>query len=378
MVSANLRRRVASVRPEAAIWFGSRVVVAITATYATWVLAGPASTFVGSGTDEIPALGPVATWRQWDLDWYASIAQSGYGAPGFEHSYAFLPAYPSVLWAFGKVGVHPTLAGLAVAAVAGFVAAVALSRLATLAGGRGDYAVVSWVVAPAAVYLAAPYPEALFCAFAFSAWLLARRGHWAWASVLAAVAAVVRVNGLFLAVALVVLLLVTRPRRWRALPWLALPFAALGAVLVYFHARTGSWTTWWDAQEAGWHRRLSAPWETWRATWDLAFHDGLTATFAIQYRLEIAAVIGLVVVVGLLLARRWWAEATYVGLTLVALATSNAYYSVPRAYLTLFPVWMLIAVWSARRRWVLGLWVVVALALMLVGVVGFVTGHWIA
>jgi hypothetical protein len=39
---------------------------------------------------------------------------------------------------------------------------------------------------------------------------------------------------------------------------------------------------------------------------------------------------------------------------------------------------VLIGVWATRRRWVLAAWVVVALPLMLVGVVGFVTGHWIA
>ena len=378
MRSQRWTSRLAAVRPTAAVWFGSRVVVFVAATYATWVLAGPASTFAGGAAEEVPALGPIAAWGQWDLAWYASIAQSGYGAAGFENSYAFLPGFPSVLWVLAQVGVHPTLAGLAVAALAGFVAAVALARLTERAGGRGDYAVLAWVVAPAAVYLAAPYPEALFCAFAFSAWLLARRGRWAWAGILAAVASVVRVNGLFLAVALVVLFVTVGSRRWRDLPWLALPFAAMAAVLAWYHALTGSWTTWLDAQELGWHRHFSMPWETWQATWDLAFSSGLTATFAIQYRLEILGVLGLVAVVGILLVKRWWAEATYVALTLVALATSSEYYSVPRAYLTLFPVWVLLGVWATRRRWVLGAWIVVALPLMMVGVVGYVTGHWIA
>jgi hypothetical protein len=370
--------RRSDVWPVASVWFGSRVMVFVAAIYATWVLAGPASTFVGDGTQETPSLGPIAAWHQWDLDWYASIAQSGYGAPGFESNYAFLPGYPALLWLFGTLNIHPTLAGLAVAAVAGLVAAWALSRLTAREGGRGEYAVVAWVVAPAAVYLAAPYPEALFCAFAFSAWLLARQHRWMWAGLLAAAASVVRVNGLFLAVALVVLFVVDRPRRWRDLPWLALPFAAMAGVVAYYHARTGSWTTWLDAQSTGWHRHLSTPWETWEATWNLAFHDGVTATFAVQYRLEILAVVGMAAVVVILLVKRWWAEATYVGLTLVALATSNVYYSVPRSYLTLFPVWVLLGVWATRRRWVLAAWAVVALPLMLVGVVGFVTGHWIA
>ncbi len=65
-----------------------------------------------------------------------------------------------------------------------------------------------------AVFLAAPYAEALFAALAFWAWLLARRGAWVWAGLLAAGATLVRVNGLFLAIGLVVLFLTSRPRPW--------------------------------------------------------------------------------------------------------------------------------------------------------------------
>src|SRR5690606_2026994 len=126
-----------------------------------------------------------------------------------------------------------------------------------------------------------------------------------------------------------VLFAVAGSRRWRDVPWLALPFVAMGAVLAFYHARTGSWTTWLDAQELGWHRQMQVPWETWRDTWDLAFNSGLSATFAVQYRLEILAVVGMAAFVVVLLVKRWWAEAAYVGLTLAALATSSEYYSVP-------------------------------------------------
>ena len=51
-------------------------------------------------------------------------------------------------------------------------------------------------------YLAAGYSECLFAAFAFSAWLAARRDRWVLAVVLAAGASAVRVNGLFLAAAI--------------------------------------------------------------------------------------------------------------------------------------------------------------------------------
>lgn len=237
---------------------------------------------------------------------------------------------------------------------------------------------MAWVLAPAAVYLAAPYTEALFCAFAFWCWRVARAGHWMAAALLCSGACLVRVNGLFLACALVVLFVTTRPPVWRRSAWLVLPFATCVTILAWFHTRTGSWTTWLDAQATGWDREFTPPWETLSATIDYAFRIGMSATYSVQYRLELATM-AIVVALGLvMLARRWWGEAAYVLLTAASLATSTVYYSVPRATLVLFPIWMLLGCWMTGRRWVQVAYVAVAAPLMAVGVVGFVTGRWIA
>lgn len=76
-------------RDSAGIWILTRIAVFIASTCSTWVLAGTRGQFAGTPAESIPAFGPIATWHRWDLDWYASIAQSGYGAAGFENNYAF-------------------------------------------------------------------------------------------------------------------------------------------------------------------------------------------------------------------------------------------------------------------------------------------------
>ena len=365
-------------RDSVAIWILTRVAVFVASTYSTWVFAGVREKFVGSGTESIPSLGPIATWHRWDLDWYVSIAQSGYGAVGFENNFAFLPGYPALLWAGGKVGLHPTLVGLIVSLIAGIVAAIALGRLARSYGISPQWTVLAWAVAPMAVYLAAPYTETLFCAMAFPAWLLARKGRWLGASALAVGACVVRINGLFLACALVVLFLTTSPRPWPKLTWLALPFAALVAVFAYFHSLSGSWTVWNDAQAQGWNRHLTNPFTTAHDSWNMAFNNYLMPSFAVQYRFEIAFVVILAAFTITMLVIRWWAEAVYVGLTLISLATSTIYYSVPRAALVLFPVWLLLGLWMTRHRWVGYGYLAISVPLMFVGVIGFVDGRWIA
>lgn len=263
-------------------------------------------------------------------------------------------------------------------AAAGLVAAVALAALTRAVGGRAEFGVLAWVLAPTAVFLAAPYTESLFCAFAFTAWLCMRRGQWVASALLTTGATLVRVNGLFLATALVLAFLLSRDRPWSRAPLLLLPFAAFTAVMAFYAWRTGAWTTWLDSQYAGWGREFTVPWDSWRATVDLAFNKRLTATYAIQYRMELAAMVIMVVFVIVLAVRRWWAEATYVLLTVVALGTSTHYYSLPRTLLALFPVWMLLGIWMTRYRPVLLTYVVISTPLMLMGVMSFTNGRWIA
>jgi hypothetical protein len=361
-----------------AIWVLSRLGVVVAALYANWVLATPGDVFIGTGEQTGPSTSFLDLWNRWDVEWYQSISDTGYGSAGHENNFAFLPGFPWLLHAAGAAGIGPTMAGLLISLIAGGVAAVALGRLTTDVGGRPEWGVAAWVLAPVAVFLAVPYTEALFCAFAFWGWLLARQGHWWTASILIAMAAWIRVNALFLAAALVIAFLTSERRSWRQFPALALPWLVTAGWLAYFHSITGSWTSWLDAEAAGWNRHLGSPLDALMETYRNGWTNGVAASFAVQYRIEIAAMALLLLVGLVLLVKRWWGEATYVLLTCIALGTSTLYYSVPRSVVVLFPVWMLLGLWMSRWRAVAWTYVAIAAPLMIVGVIGFTQGHWIA
>ncbi len=302
-------------RPDLAsggIWLASRLAVVIAAVYASWVATGQPGVFFGGPEDLAPERSPVSMWDRWDAEWYRSIAVEGYLAPGHENNIAFPPGLPLLLRAFVAVGIDVTLAGLVISLLAGLAAAVALGRLTQAAGGAPALGVVAWVCAPMAVFLAAPYTEALFAALAFWAWYLARRGAWVWAGVLAAGATLVRVNGLFLAAGLVVMLLTARPRAWLRGSALLLPFASAAAYIAYLYSLTGSWSAWSDAQRTEWGRELTSPVEALRTTYEMGFTNPVSASFAVQYRLEIAFMAVLLAFAVVLAAKRWWAELTVV------------------------------------------------------------------
>jgi hypothetical protein len=83
-----------------------------------------------------------------------------------------------------------------------------------------------------------------------------------------------------------------------------------------------------------------------------------------------------VALTGWLLRRRRWGEATYVGVQVAAFATSTWYFSVPRATLLWWPLWILLAAWSLRRPWVLTAYFAVIAPFMVVFTLLFAVGRW--
>ncbi|GAA2292929.1 mannosyltransferase family protein [Streptomyces kunmingensis] len=317
----------------------------------------------------------LSVWQQWDWAHYRTIAEYGY-FHGADNTEAFFPGFPLVLRAVHVVVPDWTLAGLLISFVSGGVAMLALARIAgPLVGGR---AVLLLLLSPCAVFLAAGYTESLFLALALPAWLAARRGNWALAAALTAAATAVRVSGLFLAAALLVQFLVAHGpgRRWRRLPWLALPAVPALAYTAYLHARTGDWMAWKHAQERGWYRTFHWPWEAWANTWNAASEGTYATGYALLCQAELVAMLlGLGLFAWLLRGRRW-AEAAYVALTLWALGTSYWYTSIPRATLLWWPLWAGLAAWTLRSQRATYVCLCVLAPLSTLYAVAFLSGRW--
>jgi hypothetical protein len=350
------------------LWLLSRVGVLLLVGTSGYLLAG--------SNDLVPYLD---RWYQWDVRHFQEIASSGYEDSVTNTPLAaFFPGLPLLMAALNAVGVQLTLAGLLVSLVAGAVAAIALARLGEDEGpdGTGERAVLLLVLSPAAVFLAAGYTEALFLAFALPAWLAARRGSWWVAGLLGAGAASVRVTGLFLAAALVVEFFVSqRRRRPGDAAALLLPLVPPALYAFYLQRTQGDWLAWLHAQEKGWRRELTDPVTAWHNTWDAAF-GGQPIGFEWAFRAELVAVLVGVAITVWMVRSRQWAEATYVGLQVAAFATSFWYFSVPRATLLWWPLWILLARATLRRPGLLTAYLVVIAPLSVVLTCVFATGRW--
>lgn len=334
--------------------------------------------------------------NNWDVQHFTRLALGGYLADPDNTLMAFFPGLPILLSVFAAVGVPVVVSGVLISLVCSGIAAVALLRLG------GPWAAVVWLFAPTAVFTTVPYTESLFCAAAFWAWERARADRWLAAAGLCAVACTVRVSGLFLIGALLVMLLTERRWGWAAKVergvCLAIPTTVILGFVYYLHALTGSWTAWYQAQSTGWVRGLTLPWESFMNTIPAvipgAFADH--PWWAAVFRAEMVSMaVGVVVTACcLVLTRsrrtqgetRMWGEASWVGVQVLAFSLSYWFFSVNRATLLWFPLWILLARWGTWRprnpSWRVSHRVVVVAAMTLeIGLMLwwswlFFTGHW--
>lgn len=337
-------------------WAITRLAIFIATAAAAWLLA--------SGTDE--ASGFLERWLRWDAVHFDTITLFGYdGDPSrtFVPFEAFFPGLPLVLKPLTLAGIPSAAAQLLVSATALAVAVVALRRLGDFQRGPGvgERAVVLLLVSPWAVFLTAGYSEALFLGFAIPAWLAAKRDHWWLAGVLAMCASTTRVTGIFLAIALVVQFALYAQQRAKYWPALLLPFFSPILYTVYQHERTGDWTRWLSAQEEGWGRTFTLPWKAWSTTWNAAFGGESLTNFIWMWRAELLAAILALIVCAWLIRSRQWPELVYVGGQTAALLTSSYLFSVPRAFLLWWPLWIGLGALIQRRPalwpWVLAVFV---------------------
>lgn len=345
----------------------------------TWALCTSAYLLIaavvqGLGLDRhrYPTSGPLSwpfrLYSRGDAGHFLGIARYGYFGPHSDRvTPAYFPGYPLLGRALAHL-VHNT-------SVTGYLVALALvSWLGTatasvlfwkwaadeLGQRTATYATVALLAGPYSVFLVSSYSEGPYLALAIGAWLAGKNQRWLIGSGLASLAAFTRISGAFLAVGLLTMFAQSvvhgRERRPYVMgPMLLLPFAAVLGYFAWLHGKTGSWTTWFTVERAGWGRHFVLPSTALTHSVRRLFtvHDADAArllALRVQDTLELVFAVAFVVAVYFLVRRRWWPEAVYVGITAVSLLTSAYYLSVPRSLLVCFPVWLLVGQWLQEPR----------------------------
>ena len=375
-----------AIRVGLSIWLLSRAVFLVGGFLITLIFGSARGKDAG-----LPAaVWPFRLYYNFDAGHFLRVAHYGYYPPPGQHlqvvSAPFLPGYPfagrwvAQLLGFGTLTPAGLFTGLALVAWAG--SALAAVLIWRLAAEQSDERTATWATAilllgPYSLFLMAPYSEGPFLALALGAWLAARHDRWWLAGILAAAAALVRVNAIFLVAGLIVMyVLARRGRRVDAAGLLLAPIALFGYI-AWLHSRTGSWTTWFLAQRIGWKRTMVTPWT---ALYNSVHRAVLDQDPAVRFQawMELLFAVLMLISVIVLARRRLWPELTYVGLTTVSLLTSTYYLSVPRSMLLCFPALILLAHQPAAMVWRRLWWGAgaVGAGLLVVNTTTFLTNNW--
>jgi hypothetical protein len=323
--------------------------------------------------------GVFGIWNRWDSLNYLLVAEHGYHATGpLAPLLTFYPLYPALVRLLAPLAGSFLAAGFWVSNLASVALALAFHRLAAADDERlADRAVFFLFVFPTSYVLHIPYTESLFLAAVVGSFLAARRERWALAGFLGACAALTRINGVALALALGVeaYVLYRADRRFR-LPWLYLllvPAAAASYLLLNLLV-TGDAFAFMAIQWEHFHRQPAWPWvgyvQMWRDAWAPLGPEQLVLR---GQELVFATLMIAATVAAAFLLRPSYAVFMAVN-TWLALGFRHPW-GVPRYTLALFPLFLLLAR-ATHRPWVFAVaaaWSLLTLALS-IGL--FVRGFW--
>ena len=342
-------------------WLGQRVALAVIFKVSAW-LFGMNGVGRGASLGLAVASSPWLNW--WDSGHYIDIARSGYTAPSQS---VFYPLYPLAERAGASVlSGDYVLAGFVASNIACLGAMISFRLLAAhaLNPHAARVALVCFALAPMAVYLAITYSESLYLLFAISALLAIRRRWWLAAGFASALAVLTRQAGMLLLVPFAIegLEQLSRDRRARNVlgvtAGLVMPLLAFVAFGGYLAHHFGPPLVVLTAERDYWQRYLDWPWvgPLQATNVMLTAADG-GARWNAAYDLGVTVFMGVASLVTAFWARLPLAYGAYVLIGFVGLVMLPVHGSsigedlngLPRYLLTIFPVFLGLAMWSDAR-----------------------------
>jgi putative flippase GtrA len=327
-------------------WLLSRAVVVVTA-----VVVQHAHWPQGRWSPSL-AQHPLALLTAWDGRWYRMVAARGYlVVPGHQSDTAFFPLYPALRRVGRSLGLSPNAAGLLLSNVALLVGLVVLYELVRQWSDEATArrASVYAAIFPIGYVFSMVYPEALVLAAMALAGLLAARGRWNAAAVVAAVAALTRPEALFLVLPLGALAARTwaaadSRTRCRALTAVAAAPAAVAGICAYDWRTFGDPIAFSTAQRS-WGRsfELDGPW---RAITELAGSLGTSNAWLFRDAAFCVVYIALLVAAARIVPMSWVAAAT---LMIVLPLWSGSFTSDARFGVVAPPIYAGLALIGRRR-----------------------------
>ena len=357
-----------------AIWTMSKLSILLFSYISLWILTELEAQDL-KFKDKLVTFWDLSIWNQWDVTNYISIAEKGYSISELETNIAFFPGFPLIIKLFAYLPVTFIQSAFIVTFVGGIFASIFLNKLAIKEGDVSYSTLIAWVLAPMSLFLFIPYSESLFCGFAFAAWYFAKQNKWFISGLLIFSASMIRVNGIFLTVAIIVMFLLNNRQNLSKILPLFLGFVPIVSFFTYLKFKFGSWTLWFEVQEKFWQRKFTNPIISFENTVSRASYLEYDSSWIMQNRIEIICIFIITIFLIYFFAIRAWPEFVYIFLTYFALITSTFWWTAPITLLSLVHILITLVVFLEKNVLVRNLYLIFTVPLFVLNVLSFMSGR---
>ena len=315
-------------------------------------------------------------WNRWDAWHYQRIAEVGYSAMGVTK--AFYPLYPWTIRVVALVTQHFFAAALIVSAISLVAAVVVFRRLVQIDYPTGVALRSVWflLIFPTAYFLHTAYSESLFLAFALGCILAARREQWWLAGVVGAFCWMTRAPG---AVLVPTLLMEAAQQYWTRRRWnwnwlfiLLVPLGFVVYLLINWHV-SGDPFAFLKTRKVSFVQTFAWPTHGIREAIGNTHRNpnqGDMVGFEELYFVAIGLIFTVISWFKLRPLYSVWMTGNLLLFTSVSFLQS-----VPRYTLTMFPIFMILALWT-RNRFCYGVITVFSIFFLALFSILFTRGWW--
>lgn len=313
------------------------------------------------------------SFANFDGEHYLSIAKFGYQVRNTFPQYAFFPLLPVLIHLLSALIRDYYLSGMIISQLSLYLALVYVSkwcRELKLPDIR-----FLLLISTGAIFLASIYTEPLFIALAAMTMYFSEKKWWGRAVLSTALSTATRVNGIFLVVFLFVKMIKSKQSSLYTILYTLYSSAGLFAYMFYLWQKTGDPLAWFHAQGAWGKAVASSPITTmvsYLKAISVNFVPDLTHLVVVFE--VITTITAIVLFLGLLKNRKldlaYW---LYLSLNLALPIATGSLGSMPRFFLTLFPLLVIIPGMSKLKQ---TLYYTFSVCVGTMGIILFTRGYW--
>lgn len=296
----------------------------------------------------------IEEWWRWDSVHFINIAQYGYafflGDERF--NIVFLPLFPLLISIVSKFGFHPVIAGLLISTVFSIIAVIFFYKLVKLDYPEtvAERTVLYLAIFPTAYFLSTVYTESLFLALSISCFYYSRKSNWFLAGVLGFLAALTRNFGIIIFIALMAEYFYQIGFKWRKIKlnvfFIFLILAGFGVYLLINMQIFGNPWQFIDFQKSHWYKYPSFPWNGLKPAYDVL-------TFR-SPELKITGIMEIIFVFlgfisSIFAFRIRLSYGIYAFFSMIFITSTSFWLSIPRYFLSIFPIFIVFALWGKKH-----------------------------